>query len=219
MSLVFNMYVKCFRKISFVYVAILVVSYFLVFGQVETRIAWGQQVWSAGNSVLQVPDSSSETVRHITINDITFWDVSRWAILAIIAPELLDDVIPIYLYDVEDVRPIIADDSNFIFNTNITLYLGLARQSNGSNDEDNPSWIARPYTRENLMRIFNDNNARQSNGSNDEDDQSSSNEPDFTQVYSRVVSIEPIESIKPIDRFWVNTADWTAGPGQSIQEN
>lgn len=208
MSPVFNRYVKCFLKISFVYVAMPVFSFSLVFGQISN--AWAQQNRSAGNNILEVPVSSSETEHHITLNDITFWDVSRWAILAIIAPELLDDVVPVYSYRIDDVLSIFGNDSNSISNPNITMYLGLARQSDGSNGEDNSPWVARPYNNENLRRIFNENYVLQSNGSHGHDDQSSGSGSDSTLVYSHVVSIEPIDNIEPIARFWVDLADWTA---------
>ena len=51
---------------------------------------------------------------------------------------------------------------------------------------------------------------RQSKGRNDNDDQSPGSGSDSTLVYSHVVSIEPIDNIEPIARFWVDLADWTA---------
>ena len=129
------------RRAPLAGLVVFVIGLLLVFGTMEQHLSRAQDDGGGTTETNAVQGETNVNAEEqcvegeeypVTLNDVTWKDRIKWAAQAVVAPERLSELIPIYTYVYADVRDPIVNDE---------IYIGFAmvRDING-----NEEWRVRP---------------------------------------------------------------------------
>lgn len=188
------------RKIPLKGLAMIAIGLLLTFMCTEYHSVWAQsrndengatsQIGSQGEGNPRTtirPRANEYTVR---LNGITWRNRLKWAAQAIVAPERLNDLVSIYVYELDDLCESTTDCvvfSELSTSENSDLRVGVAV----SEDETQEIWRAQPLSRQDFDELI----------------EGSSSDGDFPYV---VLSI-PLARVRAERNLWVSERDWQDG--------
>ncbi len=152
----------------------LVGALLLVFGVTANHPSWSQ-----GDDNEETRTSNDEYP--VQLNDVTFANIITWAAQAYVAPERLEQVVPLFVYPEENITHDALDNDS----GNSKLYLGMAIQDSGDDGLSHNVWRARPIE---LSELTNRSHA----GS------------------SHIVASIQLEDVDPVDTLWVSESVWNS---------
>lgn len=152
----------------------LAVTLLLIFGIAANQPSWPQSDENAENR-------TSDEEYPIQLNDVTFTNMIKWAAQAYVAPERLEEIIPLFVYQAEDMLAALGDEEG-----NLELYLGVAIQHPSDDEYPRSVWMARPIDEDESTELF------LSTRSSTE----------------RIVASRQLEDVEPEETLWVSESVW-----------
>lgn len=195
-------------RISLLSMVSVAVCLMLVFGYIGFHSAWAQDDRSSSNVIdlSQEGDNGSGGLSNtahlaepdglVILNDVTWRDRIIWAAQAVVAPERLSGLIPMYAYQIDMIQNVqsglggeFAQDA---------AYIGFARASDSDGDR-------RPRRVLPLPRQYIDENIHSDIGSFGASGQGESS------PFIHVVLSSPVPDQPEAGRFWVSEQEWERG--------
>ena len=189
------------RRIPLFHVMIIVASLSLILGHIEFRSAWAQDDSNPDVNLKEQIRYADEKGLAVTLNDVTWANKSQWAFQAIIAPERLRDIAPIYVYPWN--AGIIGKYDSRLADTD--LYVGVAAKFSKSADGEEITWKALPLSPHNLEIALRNENERTSVDSNDD--------------FPYIVSSKPIADMQEVQTLWIQKGYWEDGLSRTLSES
>ena len=122
------------------------VGIMLVFGLIANHSARAQQcqgdLWNTDQYENHFPDVTDYPIR---LNDVTFGNQITWADQAFVAPERLEGLVPLYVYETDqtNIENLLQELGNALENDN--LYISVAIYMSGEQEDQPEVWRSRPY--------------------------------------------------------------------------
>ena len=199
------------RGASLIGLAAYVVCLLLIFGSIGYQSSWAQDQGGESNSIngnqeettLYTTEQMTGYLEYpVTLNNVTLGNRITWAAQAIVAPERLEDLVPIYVYNRNDAQGIV---SAYPLSDYPNLHVGVAVNVEGADQE---IWRARPVSPGEFDILVTTFAGETGNGVGD-----SLSIGD----YSYIVSSRPIDGVSAVQQLWIPERDWQDGLNQAQQ--
>ena len=195
-----NLCIVGLRRIPLIHVITIIASLSLILGHIEFRSSWAQDDSNRDVNLKEQVRYADAKGLAVTLNDVTWVNKSQWAFQAIVAPERLREITPIYVY------PWNAGTIwkyNFGLD-NADLYVGLADKFSKSIDGEEITWKALPLSPHNFEITLRNENERTSVDSSDD--------------FPYIVSSKPIADMQEIQTLWIQKGYWEDGLSRTLSE-
>ena len=162
----------------------LAVAFQLVLGIMMHHYSWAQESQAYSDDDGQNKQTTMEDQYPVRLNDVTLRNQIVWAAQAYVAPERLEEVVPLFVYKYDEVVEQLSalyDESSYT-----ELYLGLAIQESCEDENNQDVWRVKP------LHSFSDSLLN----NNDKN----------SCLY--IASSKPFEEVSAVENLWTAERNW-----------
>ena len=178
------------------------VGILLVLGLTGNHSSWAQSCQGGPQNTNQSEQSAAAVGSYpIRLNDVTLRNQVTWAAQAFVAPERLEGLVPLYVYETDEDN---AQSLRGLFDNvpaNTDLHLGVAIHVRGGENDQPEIWIAKPYR--SIDELFAELGGE--NGVADGNDDAGS---------LCIVSSRSLGEVPAVENLWIPEVDWQNGLAQ-----
>ena len=149
-----------------------------IFGHTKYHSAWAQPQDDGGGPTSQYT---------VTLNDVTWGNRFKWAAQAIVAPERLEGLVPIYVYKMDGIEEQFFEISRYP-----DLHVGVAVNEKSA---DREVWKARPVPPAHIGTLIESYSAKGSDGGDS----------------PYIVSSKPLAGGPVVENLWIPERAWQEG--------
>ena len=149
-----------------------------IFGHTKYHSAWAQSQDDGDGPASQYT---------VTLNDVTWGNRFKWAAQAIVAPERLEGLVPIYVYKMDDIK-----NNSFEISKYPDLHVGVA---GNEKNVDREVWKARPVPPARIQTLIENYSSKGSDGGY----------PPY------IVSSKPLAGGSVVENLWIPERAWQEG--------